>query len=102
MKTGPNTAYPPFYPRGATNIASGLRECIRGMQGQKLDKAVTIIITDEVSGEGLNIWNAAFASAPDSDKSCDEVLRSYGPRFLYWYWFMGYERKRRKRYGYPK
>ncbi len=81
---GPNgtiTAYPPFYPRGSTSIASGLRECIRGMQGQKLDKAVTIVITDEVSNEGQNIWNAAFSGAPNSDKSCDELLRSYGPVF---------------------
>ena len=81
IEDGSKYCLPSFLPPWRNQHRFGLRECIRGMQGQKLDKAVTIIITDEVSGEGLNIWNAAFASAPDSDKSCDEVLRSYGPVF---------------------
>ena len=83
INTSTIMTYPPLYPRGTgTQISSGLRQCISGMEGQNIDKAVTIIITDEVSGEGRNIWNAAFTDGGRGDgKSCDEILRSYGPTF---------------------
>ncbi len=79
---GRSFGFLPFYPRGGTNIPSGLRECIRGMEGQGLDKAVTIVITDMWDTDGSYIFNAAMADAGRNDgKSCDEVLRSYGPVF---------------------
>ena len=79
---GRSFGFLPFYPRGGTNIPSGLRECIRGMEGQSLDKAVTIVITDMWDQTGDYIFNAAMSDSGRGDgKSCDEVLRSYGPTF---------------------
>ena len=79
---GRSFGYLPFYPRGGTNIPSGLRECIRGMEGQGIDKAVTIVITDMWDANGDYIFNAAMSDAGRGDgKSCDEVLRAYGPTF---------------------
>lgn len=78
---GRSFGYPPFYPRGGTNIASGLRLCIEGMKRKRMDKAVTILITDMWDASGDYIYNAAFSSSGEGTKSCDEVLRSYGPVF---------------------
>jgi hypothetical protein len=52
------------------------------MEGQGIDKAVTIVITDMWDQNGDYIFNAAMADAGRGDgKSCDEVLRAYGPTF---------------------
>ena len=82
MGHGRSFGFLPFYPRGGTNIPSGLRECIRGMEGRGIDKAVTIVITDMWDQDGSYIFNAAASDAGLSNgKSCDEVLRAYGPTF---------------------
>ena len=78
---GRSFGYLPFYPRGGTNVASGLRECIKGMLGQGIDKAVTIVISDIVDSSGDFFFNQAMASSMIDGKSCDEVLRSFGPTF---------------------
>ena len=52
------------------------------MEGQGIDKAVTIVITDMWDQNGDYIFNAAASDAGRGDgKSCDEVLRAYGPTF---------------------
>lgn len=79
---GRSFGYLPFYPRGGTNIPSGLRECIAGMMGKGIDKAVTIVITDMWDQNGDYIFNAAMSDSGLGDgRSCDEVLRNFGPTF---------------------
>jgi len=68
--------YPALYPQGTTDIASGLRVCINTMLKNRIDKAVTIVLTD-ITGPG--IFDAAMSSSPVDNKCCDAVLRSYGP-----------------------
>lgn len=68
--------YPALYPSGSTDIASGLRVCINTMLQNRIDKAVTIVLTD-ITGSG--IFNAATASSPVDNQCNDAVLRSYGP-----------------------
>ena len=52
------------------------------MDGQGIDKAVTIVITDMWDQSGDYIFNAAASDAGmGNGKSCDEVLRAYGPTF---------------------
>jgi len=92
-------AITPLDPRdGSTHLNEGLKVCIDTLKGQKVDEAVTVMITDVGADSGARMIKSQCLGYTygDTGKSLDEVLRDVGPVFYIFVESAGREERLKK------